>query len=254
MAAQRDDVPGATRSDDELIQMIVDAYRAEGLRLSLSQVTEGRARRWSPRPALFAALAAAAALVTVLVVGTALGSRPDPVGPGGTPTASTPGKVRPTTTATADSQRCADIYAQTYSGPPLPPLRFTLTAPDPRLRLLLFGEERHLVGCWLNHDQVTIGGSSVIVDPTDGGFVMQAYGNSYNDPAYFGEPAEYGFGRTPGGATAVEIRFETGDPVQAELRDGWWAWLGVGGYRLDTATELVITTPAGETTHPIRHG
>jgi hypothetical protein len=254
MVASRDNATGGTLPDDELMRMIVEAYQGEDLRVPLPAVIRRRARRRAPRPALFAALAAAAAaVVVIMVVSMSVGPQPGPVGPGGTPT-TTSDKVLPTTTASVDSQRCADIYAQTYPNLPLPPLRFELAAPDPRLRLLLFGDEQHLVGCWLNYDRVDIGGNPVAVNPTDGSYVLSAYGVQVLDPAYVAEQAEYGFGATPPGTTAVEIRFATTEPVQAALIEGWWARLGVGEYRLDEATELVFRTPEGETTSAIRHG
>lgn len=254
MTVSRDNVSaGGTLPDDELLRLIVRAYQDDDLRVPLSAVTRRRPGPLARRTRLFAALATAGAAASVVtMVATTIGPQGSTVTPGGPP--ETTGKVIPTTTATVDDQRCADIHAQTYPDVPLPPLRFTLAAPDPRLRLLLFGDNQYLVACWLNHDRVDLGGNPTAVNPENGSFALAAYGIQVVDPAYVQDFAEYGFGRTPPGTTAVELRYATGDPVAATLVDGWWAWLGVGEQRTDEATELVITVPGDEIVNPIQHG
>jgi hypothetical protein len=117
----------------------------------------------------------------------------------------------------------------------LPPQRFTLTSPAQKLRLLLYGDGERLVGCWLNADRVDLSGNPENV-------------------AYYQGHAEFAFGRSPAGTTAVQIQFTTGDPVTAELADGFWAYANFGAQRMDVATEVVLTTPTGPQVLTVHHG
>jgi hypothetical protein len=245
--------------DDELIQMIADAYREEGLRLPMDALT----RRSTPRPLLRLAVAAAAVSVLIALAAVAFafgGPRGtvEPAQPSPTPsnTQQSGGKPpRPTTTATTDAGRCGDIAVQVTGGPTLPPLRFALTGPDPRLRLRLYGEGRTHVACWLNSDRVDVNGSSVVVEPTREPFYsMAAYGIDIPGGEYATGPAEYAFGQTMPGTTRVEIYFATGNPIMCELGEGWWAVLLVGYHRLDQSTQIRMYTPAGMISIPVQHG
>jgi hypothetical protein len=135
----------------------------------------------------------------------------------------------------------------------VPPQRFALTSPDRKLRLLLYGGGERLVGCWLNADRVDLSGSPENAS-ADSSHTMQAYGNELADPAYYQGQAEFAFGRSPAGTTAVQIRFATGEPVAAEFVDGFWAYANFGPQRLDAATEVVLTTPTGPQVLTVHHG
>ena len=262
MSANRGVMP-----DDELVDLIVDAYRSESFTVFVDQITNGRRvapapRR--PRRSLRTGLIAAAALAVaaVVLVGAAVMTGFVGLGGGGgvepatsdSPAADPGAKPpAPTTSATDDGQRCADVAAQQETPFSLPPQRFALTGPEP-LRVRLYGNGDVLAVCWLNHDRVDISGPSVIVDPTSSNYTMEAYGIGIVDPAYFPGPAEIAFGEAAPGTLAVEIRFASGEPIHAQLVDGWWAYLVVGDHRLADSTELVMITPDGEIVEPIRHG
>src|SRR5688572_13142999 len=144
---------GGVMPDDELMCVIVDAYRLESLTVSLDEITSRRATapRRVRRFALVGVVTAAAlAVAAVIAIGTAvLGGFGGPGGGGVEPADSSsadPGfkPPAPTTTATDDGQRCADIAAQQGTPISLPPQRFALTGPDP-LRLRLYGEGEFMV-------------------------------------------------------------------------------------------------------------
>ncbi len=257
MSVNRDVLP-----DDELVGLIVDTYRSESFTVSLDQITSRQrvpARRDRYLLIGLGTVAGVAVTAVVVIITAVLAGFVGPGGSGGVEPADSPSAdpgakpPRPSTSATDDGQRCADIAAQELTPISLPPQRFALDGPEP-LRVRLYGDGEQLVVCWLNHDRVDIGGPSVIIDPSSSNYTMQAYGVGMVDPAYFPGPAEVAFGVAAPGATAVEIRFASGDPVHADLDDGWWAYLGIGEQRLDQATELVMTTPAGEIVEPILHG
>jgi hypothetical protein len=258
MSVNRDVLP-----DDELVGLIVDAYRSESFTVSLDQITSRQrvpARRGRYLLIGLGTVAGVAVTAVVVIITAVLsgfmafgGVDVEPAtsnSPSGDPGVKPP---RPSTSATDDGQRCADIAAQELTPISLPPQRFALDGPEP-LRVRLYGDGEQLVVCWLNHDRVDIGGPSVIIDPSSSDYTMQAYGVGLFDPAYFPGPAEVAFGVASPGSTAVEIRFASGEPVQAELVDGWWAHLGIGPQRLDQAIELVMTTPAGQIVEPVLHG
>lgn len=261
----------ARMSDEQLRELIVEAYREEALPMATAQIEQSARRRWhlSRRLALPAVASAIAAVAVGLWAVLPHGGGPLPGGLPSTSSTATPaapsGKPpRPTSSAATAAGRCADYAAAelaiSNSLPAadrrtLPPLRFNLILVDRQLSLLLYADEQVEVACWLTPQDasVTVNSSNLTINKP----AHPAGQLSNSASAHALEPAAaYSFGRVPAGTTRVEVYFPDNTAVQAQLADGWYvAWAtGQASYRFAEITKIVAYTPNQTYVQAVEHG
>lgn len=251
--------------DDRLSALIREAHQDTHLAVPLARITAGRARR---RPAV-AVLAAVAALVCVVAIGTAwllLGggdphglepgrpSQPAPQGPDAL------GKPpRPTTAATTPQGKCADYAAPELAAAQLsvlPPLRFEVELIPGELRLLVYADAAGSTACWLGREQqsveVNLSMLTTVMNPT------HPPGRLTNVSSAWGRqpPAAYTFGRVPAGTTSVQVHFPGGVTRDARVVGEWYLFAAAGDASgpFSEITEITAVTPAGPRSLPVEHG
>jgi hypothetical protein len=260
-------------SDERLGELITEAYRDVHLRTPLAAIERSARRRPARRIALAAATAVAAGAVLIggwllLPGGGAVTPAPAP-GDSAAASAGNPGgkPPRPTSSASTPAGICADFARPELAAAPgltpadrdaLPPLRFDRTLVDGSLSLLLFASERVEVACWVTPGgptgaTVSVNSSNLTIDTVahPPGQLTNSSSANGSDPA-----AAYTFGRTPPGVTRVEVEFEGGDRVPADVADGWYLATAVGepSYRFADITKILAYAPDQTYTRPVRHG